>query len=312
MKTCASTPFDHAKADIILRSADGVEFRVFTLFLSLTSPLFETLLCLPRTAGGATGTDQEMKDGLAVIAVSEDGKTLDSFLRFCYPSTLAEDPSLENLTDALPVLAAARKYSLDLIERKVCQTLVNPKVLETEPLRCFAISRNARLKHETIIAARHTLRHPLIPARCAEIDLITAPDLLALLTYHKKCSIAVQFISRDLSWMAHHYRNHNGCKWLFCPENCRCGRGDDRRFFLWGEGTITWWMTYMQEVSELLNDCPSGDTVRGAADRTVEKVRAANCTACSGQVKENMAEFSSLFAQKVEETVKYIYLEMDF
>jgi len=183
METCATTPFDHAKADIILRSADGVEFRVFTLFLSLASPVFKTLFGLPQ-APDAT-TNQETKDGLAVIAVSEDSKTLDSFLRFCYPSALAEDPSLENLTDVLSVLAAARKYSLDLIERKVCQALVNPKVLETEPLRCFAISRNARLKHETIIAARHTLRQPLIPAKCAEIDLITASDLLALLTYHK-------------------------------------------------------------------------------------------------------------------------------
>lgn len=309
METCASTPFDHAKADIILRSADGVEFRVFTLFLSLASPFFETLFGLPQAPDGAT--DQEMKDGLAAIAVSEDSKTLDSFLRFCYPSTLAEDPSLENLTDALSILAAARKYSLDMIERKVCQALVNPKILETEPLRCFAISRNARLKHETITAARYTLRLPLIPAWCAEIDLITASDLLALLTYHKKCSIAVKTLW-NFNWIKKHYHSQSGCKWLFYSGNCRCGRGDDRRFFLWNEGTVTWWITYMQEVFELLKDSPSGDTVRTAADRTVEMVRAANCAVCPGQVKENMAEFSNLFAQKVEEIVASIELEMDF
>jgi hypothetical protein len=313
METCATTPFDHAKADIILRSADGVEFRVFTLFLSLASPVFKTLFGLPQ-APDAT-TNQEMKDGLAVIAVSEDSKTLDSFLRFCYPSALAEDPSLENLTDVLSVLAAARKYSLDLIERKVCQALVNPKVLETEPLRCFAISRNARLKHETIIAARHTLRQPLIPAWCAEIDLITASDLLALLTYHKKCSIAVQTLW-NFKWITDHYRSENGCKWIFASGNgyngCRCGRVEDRRFFLWGDRTVTWWTTYIQEVFELLKDSPSGDTVRIAADMTVQKVRGASCTACSGRVGENMAEFSNLLAQKVEEIVEEIELEMDF
>ncbi|KAG1812940.1 uncharacterized protein BJ212DRAFT_1301397 [Suillus subaureus] len=310
METCALTPFDHAKADIILRSADGVEFRVFTLFLSLASPFFETLFCLPQAPGGAI-TDQVMKDGLVVVAMSEDSKTLDLFLRFCYPSTLAEDPSLENLTDALPVLAAARKYSLGLIEKKVCQALVNPKVLETEPLRCFAISRNARLKHETITAARYTLRQPLIPAWCSEIDLITASDLLALLTYHKKCITAVQTLW-DLNWITNHYRSQSGCKWLFCSGYCRCGRGDDKKFFLWGDGTVTWWIKYMQEVFELLKDSPSGDTVRTAADRTVGVVRAANCTVCSGQVKENIAEFSNLLAQKVEEIVASIELEMDF
>ncbi|EGN97073.1 hypothetical protein SERLA73DRAFT_140972 [Serpula lacrymans var. lacrymans S7.3] len=40
-----------------------------------------------------------MKVGLPVISVTENSKTLDTLLRFCCPSTLAEDPSkLENKT----------------------------------------------------------------------------------------------------------------------------------------------------------------------------------------------------------------------
>ncbi|KAG1834153.1 hypothetical protein EV424DRAFT_1341454 [Suillus variegatus] len=316
-QTCASAPFDHAQADVILRSADGVEFRVFKLFLSLASLVFETLFGLPQAPDGAS--DQEMKDGLAVIAVSEDSKTLDSFLRFCYPSTLAEDPSLDNLTEALSVLAAARKYSLDLIERKVCQALANPKVLETEPLRYFAIARNARLKHETITAARYNLRQPLIPALFAEINLITASDFLALLTYHKKCIISVQHLMKNLKWMTDHYGNTNGCSWLLSGNTyyngnyCGCGQGSDARFFPWGSAPVAWWTTYMQEVYELLQDSPSGDTVRTAADRTIQKVRSStNCVVCPGRVKEGMTEFSNLFALKIEEAVAPIELEMDF
>ncbi|KIK32763.1 hypothetical protein CY34DRAFT_814081 [Suillus luteus UH-Slu-Lm8-n1] len=314
IETCASAPFNHAKADVILRSADGVEFRVFTLFLSLASPFFETLFGLPQAPDGAS--DQEMKDGLAVIAMSEDSKTLDLFLRFCYPSTLAEDPSLESLTEVLAVLAAARKYSLDLIERRVCQALANPKVLETEPLRCFAIARNARLKHETIIAARHNLRQPLIPALFAEINLISASDLLALLTYHKKCIIAVKALMKNLQWMTAHYGSINGCGWLFNrPNNYNqycCGQGTDTRFFPWSTAPLAWWTTYMQEIYELLQDSPSGETVRTAADKTIQKVRSAGCTACSGRVKDAMTEFSNLLALKVEESVAPIELEMDF
>ncbi|KAG1900109.1 uncharacterized protein F5891DRAFT_340807 [Suillus fuscotomentosus] len=313
---CASVPFDHAKADVILRSADGVEFRVFRLFLSLASPFFETLFDLPQAPDGAS--DQEMKDGLAVIAVPEDSKTLDTFLRFCYPSTLAEDPSLDNLTEVLSVLAAAKKYSLDLIERKVCQALANPKVLETDPLRSFAIARNARLKHETITAARYNLRQPLIPALFAEINLITASDLLALLTYHKKCIISVQNLMKNLQWMTDHYRNTNGCSWVFSNSSyngnyCRCGQGTDKSFFPWGSTPVIWWTTYMQEVCELLQDSPSGNTVRTAADRTIQKVRSStNCVVCPGRVKEGMTEFSNLLALKVEEAVALIELKMDF
>ncbi|KAG1752090.1 hypothetical protein EDB19DRAFT_1893030 [Suillus lakei] len=279
MTTCASAPFDHAQADVILQSADGVEFRIFKLFLSLTSPFFETLFGLPQSPDGAT--DQEMKDGLAVITMSGDSKTLDSFLRFCYPSTLADDPSLENLTDVLSVLAAARKEK--------CQALANPKVLEKEPIRCFAIARNARLKHETITAARHTLRQPLVPAQFSEIGLITASELLALLTYHKNCSIAVQPLTKDLKWVTDHYGDYNGCLWLFGPHfngSCGCGQVTDNKF-----------------SPGLLMDRPSGDAVRAAADRTIQKVRGTGCAACSSHVKENMTEFSDLLALKVEEAV---------
>lgn len=309
MATCASPPFDHAQADVILRSADGVEFRVFKLFLSLASPFFETLFGLPQAPDRAT--DQETKDGLAVIAMSEDSKTLDSFFRFCYPSTLADDPDIESLADGLSLLAAARKYSLDLIEKKVCQALANSEVLETEPIRYFAIARNARLAHETITAARYTLRQPLIPAQFSEIELITASELLALLTYHKNCSIAVQPLTRNLKWLTDHYGSRDAGNWLFDRGSCRCGEVKHDRFLPWGTRPVTWWATYMQEISELLMDSPSGDTVRTAADRTIQKVRSKGCPVCSGTVKENMTEFSNLLALKVDEAVAAIELEMD-
>ena len=160
--TYAAAPFDHAKADIILRSSDHVDFRVFKLFLSLASPFFETLFDIPQPTEDVG--DQEVKDGLAVIRVTEDSKTLDALLRFCYPCTLAEDPKIEVLQDAADILEAARKYSLDVIEKKARQAIINPKILEVESLRCFAIARRGRLWEETVLAAKYTLGQPLIPS----------------------------------------------------------------------------------------------------------------------------------------------------
>ncbi|KIJ65518.1 hypothetical protein HYDPIDRAFT_39453 [Hydnomerulius pinastri MD-312] len=162
--TYAATPFDHAKADIILRSSDNINFRIFKLFLSLASPFFETLFDIPQPI--EESEEQEMKDGLPVIPVSEDSKTLDALLRFCYPCTLADDPNFEDLRDVVSVLEAAKKYSLDAIEKKAAQAVSNPKLLEAEPLRCFAIAHHGQLREETILAAKYTLRQPLIPA-CA-------------------------------------------------------------------------------------------------------------------------------------------------
>lgn len=318
MSTCTSSPFDHPKADIILRSSDGTDFRVFKLFLTLASPFFETMFELPQPA---VGMDDDTKDGLPLITVQEDSKTLDTLLRFCYPSTLADDPSLESLTDILAVLGAARKYSLDLIERKVCQALANPKVLEAEPLRCFAIARNARLEHETMTAARYTLRLPLIPARFAEIELITASDLLALLTYHKKCSVAMEPLLANLSWVQNHYGSSSACSWLFpkpkksirasgAEWECHCAWSSTAELKLWDTIPFAWWITYMKETFAMLQDRPSGDNVRAEVEKTIQKVRSAGCSTCAAQVKEKMEEFSNLLAVEVEEATAQVRISI--
>jgi hypothetical protein len=303
--TCASSPFDHPEADIILRSSDSVNFRVFKLFLTLASPVFETMFKLPQPA---VGTNEDTKDGLPVISVQENSKTLNTFLRFCYPSTLAEDPLLENLTDIKDILGVARKYSLDLIERRVYQALASPKVLEAEPLRCFAIARNARLKHETITAAKYTLRQPLIPAWFAEIEMITASDLLALLTYHKKCNIVVAPLLLKLNWVTDHYGSSNNCNWLVSDDQgrrngsikCGCARSTQAKFRLWGLAPLSWWATYMEETFDLLKDTPSGGIVKSEAEKTIQKVRSGGCAMCSARVKAKMEEFSDLLALEVE------------
>lgn len=326
MSTCASSPFDHPKADIILRSSDGVDFRVFKLFLTLASPFFETMFEPPQPAAG---TNDDTNDDLPVISVQEDSKTLDTFLRFCYPSTLAEDPSLENLKDVKAILGVARKYSLNLIERKVCQALASPKVLEAEALRCFAIARNAGLKHETITAARYTLRQPLIPAWFAEIEMITASDLLALLTYHKKCSIAVAPLLLNFNWVMKHYGISNRNHWLVyvvsggrryegggfgavshSTPGCTCARS--AKFKLWEMAPLSWWATYMEETFELLRDTPSGTIVKLEAEKTIQKVRNQACAICSVVVKVNMEEFGDLLALEVEKATASIELEIDF
>ncbi|KAG2125332.1 hypothetical protein DEU56DRAFT_916618 [Suillus clintonianus] len=108
--------------------------------------------------------------------MSEDSKNLDSFLRFCHPSTLAEDPPLGNLTDALPVLAFASKFERERASSqppgKHCSNLKPSLLLET-------------------------------PSNFAEVAFITAFDFLALLIYRKTCSIVVQSLANDLSYDTH-------------------------------------------------------------------------------------------------------------
>ncbi|EIW75069.1 hypothetical protein CONPUDRAFT_66183, partial [Coniophora puteana RWD-64-598 SS2] len=44
----AKAPFDDPEAEIILRSSDNVEFRVFKSFLAFSSSIFRDMLSLPQ------------------------------------------------------------------------------------------------------------------------------------------------------------------------------------------------------------------------------------------------------------------------
>ncbi|KAG6381736.1 hypothetical protein JVT61DRAFT_341 [Boletus reticuloceps] len=295
--TYAAVPFDHAKADIILRSSDNIDFRVFKLFLSLASPFFETFFEIPQSA--EEDQDQEAKDGLVVVPVTEDSKTLDALLRFCYPCTLAEDPELEVLKDVLDVLEAARKYSLD--DKKARQAITSPKLLEADPLRCFAFAHRGRLQEESQLAARYTLTQPLIPSWFQEIDLITATDLLSLLTDHKKCGDA-EFTGLLL---AVGYRH------------CGCPRSNTPKYMLFlltanGLGSLRWWEDFMEETFTALRDKPCKETVQASADKTVQTVKARNCQDCSTRITEGMRDFLELFTRKIDESISQIEVELNF
>ncbi|KAG6330874.1 hypothetical protein ID866_8215 [Astraeus odoratus] len=310
----ALPPFNHPKADVILRSSDSVDFRVFKLFLSLASPIFEALFELPQPSK-ETGADTETIDGLPVIPMSEDSKTLDSLLRFCYPCTLAEHPSLADIRDIRNVLVAAKKYSLDAIEKSICKGLVDPKVLDKDSLRCFAVACNARLKNECVIAAKHTLREPLIPAWFEEIDLLTSSDLLILLTYHQQCGSIVQELLDDLSWMKDYYQQWNAIPWMFGfrPDGNYCGcQCSTSKCELFGYYFVQWFEDFKEVTSAALIDRPCAETIQSTMEIAIQTARQRNCQYCTPSVSGGMQEFVALLKRKVAELIDKVELGLKF
>lgn len=281
----APPPFQHAKADIILRSSDNVDFRVFTLFLNLASSSFDTII----------EQSNQIEDDLPIVSVEENHKVLDMWLRFCYPSSLAEDPVLDDFEDILPILEAARKYSLKRLEDKVREALKSR--MEKEPLRCFALAMRGQLTAEATLAAVYTLREPLIPARFPEIDLITAAELLMLLTYHHKCGILVQALGKHLSWIT-----RSGSREWMTSGSCDCR--SDTRFSLRVNSQqiqpLEWWCDYMESTLASLLDKPSGHTVHAGLSTVVRDVRGAGCPRCCSNILENMTAFAQLFSKEVD------------
>ncbi|KAI6016152.1 hypothetical protein PISMIDRAFT_685310 [Pisolithus microcarpus 441] len=307
--TFALPPFDHVKADVILRSSDGVDFRVFRLFLSLASPFFETLFDLPQPSEEAN-VDMEIQDGLPVIPVSEGGKTLDSLLRFCYPCTLAEDPVIEDFREIINVLDAAKKYSLDAIQPAVCKSLFTPKILRANSLRCFAIACRARLQEQCILAAKCTLREPLVPGWFKEIELVTSTELLSLLTYHRKCSDAVQTLKDDLSWIPAELKPRYG-------SSCECPDGEFKK----SSGTPDWWKSFLFSTFLDLLDKPCAESIQSNIEKVKRTLRnegtpwavsPRGCKLCREVAPDRLRELTIVFANKLEEVTSKVKLSLKF
>ncbi|KAI6041902.1 hypothetical protein EDC04DRAFT_1138829 [Pisolithus marmoratus] len=297
--TFALPPFDHAKADVILRSSDGIEFRVFRLFLALASPFFETLFGLPQPSE-ENNTDTEIRNGLPVVPVSEDSKTLDSLLRFCYPCTLAEDPVLEDFREIINVLEATKKYSFDAIQQAVCKSLFSPEILKVNALRCFAIARHARLRHECILAAKYTLREPLVPLWFKEIELITSAELLSLLTYRQQCSNAVQTLKGNLP----QFLNGLGPG----PCNCCQSQSGSRKT----SESSEWWKGFVRSTFLDLSEKPCAETIQTNINKAIQAIPLRSCTHCHDIVANHSREFAIVFTNKVEEVISKIVLNLTF
>lgn len=159
----ASEPFNNPRANLILRSADGVHFRVRDGILAEASAFFQDMLSLPNGPRPLTGSEeQEYYDGIPVIPVSESLKTLDNLLRFCYP---VENPVMDDPGDICDVLEASRKYIMGYIERLIMDQFDKP--VGVQPLQLYAHVVRRTWNEEIKKAALASLL--VLPPQCGSL-----------------------------------------------------------------------------------------------------------------------------------------------
>ncbi|PIL24941.1 hypothetical protein GSI_12828 [Ganoderma sinense ZZ0214-1] len=136
----AGPPFDNPAADVVIRSPDGVHFRVRSAIITEASPVFSDMLTSDQT-GRTT-------DGKHLLVIAEESTVLDPLLRLCYPVT---DPVFADLKDVRLILAAAMKYQMT----EAC-TLLKKQLrsyMDAQPLRVWASACLLRFEEEAQAAA---------------------------------------------------------------------------------------------------------------------------------------------------------------
>lgn len=294
--TDAGTPFNDPDADVILRSADNVDFRVFKVLMSLASPFFKTMFGLPQTQ--KEDNCDEMKDGLPVVQVTEESKTLEMLLSMCYPMAIVDPPTLEMLEDVCVLLDAAIKYNLERVEKRVRGYLVEPRFLEIDPVRVYAIACHYRLEAEAKLAAKATVFKPLWKRPYgAELELITGAQLHLLLQYHDNCVDSAKNLTTDFAWI----EQTSELSWF----NCGYCSKELRVIGTQSRNVDTWWCNYMREFGNTLEmrNCDYTslmDTTVALMDKALQGATQ-SCGGRVGRAREDLLMFHMIVMTKIKE-----------
>ncbi|KAI5983733.1 hypothetical protein EDC04DRAFT_2836658 [Pisolithus marmoratus] len=131
--TTASWPFDDLNAEVILRSSDNVDFRVFKCNLSLASPVFKDMFTL-----GARSMENTRRTLIRYRRFFSGNEHRVG--RIAQTHLSSDIPKLDSINDIKALLAAVVKYDLITPAIDRATNLITSQHLESKPLSLYAIA----------------------------------------------------------------------------------------------------------------------------------------------------------------------------
>ena len=203
-----STVFCADDADVVIRTAGSLDFRVHKSVLSLVSPVFKTMFTLPQPP-------VDTPDPLPHIDVEESAGTWENILRTIYPMPR---PIIDNLDDLESLLLTAKKYEMQPIIDIHKNGLENRAFIREDPLRLYAIACTHGLEDQAKYVAKN-----------AKLLTVTKqfntgnPRGVTLNSYHNLVSFLAE---RDDEW-------YRALGWAYLPGGryCKCDQSLRERFY---------------------------------------------------------------------------------
>lgn len=176
----APHPFDNPSADVVIRSCDLVEFRVRSHILIEASPGLRTMLAHPPPPQQPWLRKQTSSP---VLELPEDGQTIETLLRICYP--IVHPESYASPGEVESALRAAMKYEMEL-PTKVLADYVESTIVPDSPPQAWAIACRLGLEDFARHAAQESLRSPYIDfTGLGSMEGITAGQYYRLMEYRR-------------------------------------------------------------------------------------------------------------------------------
>ncbi|KAI0675378.1 hypothetical protein C8Q78DRAFT_965784 [Trametes maxima] len=312
-KSTARPPFDDVDADIIFRSVDGVDFLLYKVILAKASTVFRDMLTLPDIKASDTSIISPQ-----VVHVTERAEAFEGLLRFCYP---VERPILDTIDRLLPVLDAAKKYDMNIVENTLTKEL-EAFVDRESPLRIYAIACLRELPDLAYKAGRLLAKDPYFiepSSMPRELHVLPAEAICILAEYRRRCIKAGLSALNDREWMLsgdHPYKlaysnkgnphMHTTWIWYSCNMPGVCQKDTSLGFFVGRKQggaylyPCKWWSSYRAGVAKALGERPDGgEAVRPSVIQTAVK-EAARCTMCSPKAQEHLTVYAKALEKRIE------------
>ncbi|EGN92890.1 hypothetical protein SERLA73DRAFT_79239 [Serpula lacrymans var. lacrymans S7.3] len=288
-----ATDHNHSlQVDVILRSADGHDFRFYKYLLSLASPVFDTMFALPQPSLSSSSPDS--KDGLPVVELAETKPALQRLLGMYLPDYLEKDGKIASVDEWKEVFSAANKYEMKAVVK--CLSWNLESLAEAEPMRVFALATQHGLNEAAQKAAFNTLKVPFGGwGAFPELECVTGGDLQRLFQYHTACGRLASSTLKDWFFKVDK---------AYCWYNCSSGK-------IWNgsQYVSNWWQTFTEGLAVVLEKKPLGATVEEGELASKALVAASLCPNCRTIAPADMERFRRAFAARLDEEMSKIVLE---
>jgi hypothetical protein len=298
----ADAPFNDPRADVILRSSNGVDFRVFKNILFLASPIFADMFSIPSPPPPATS--DTVHDGLPVVPLSEDSKVVDLALRHCYP---IRSPELVGLMDVLGLLEFQRKYQMDVLGPPLTDYLTG--AIERDPVSAYCLAIKYQYEDIAKAAARSCLKLPITELKCDILHCITVEEYQALIQYHNLCSVTASAVTLRRNWFPSDNELVLIGSVVRAPPCSKCFIEDmlntnNAWHFQRQIRAPRYLCSYLHRSALLLAHSPSAEAIMAHSF----VLKDMNCDACSKSktCREGMLDFSRLFATEVNTAIEKV------
>ncbi|KAI0352395.1 hypothetical protein OH77DRAFT_1428690 [Trametes cingulata] len=296
----APAPFNKPSAEIILRTADNVDFYVRRAILEEASSTFADMTSFPQPPpvnGSAEGAAH-------VVLLTEPSEIIEPLLRVCYP---VPDPEFSSLDELKPVLEATRKYQMDSVLQALARPLVQLSC--AAPLPAYAIALQFGLDDAARGAAKLSLKYAPPWPFTKELEHVSGAAYYRLLVYRQKCVLAAKstIYGVDLCWL-----DEGTFCWFTC-QNSSCALSSGKFYVKASRELVygaTWFKRHLERVLEFFSTTPCREALDrpGLSDQTIRD--AAVCFPCRAVISRDLRWFTLKLGNEVEKRVNKVILEI--